>query len=772
MCACERLRPQAGQGACPTECKVMTMKWTWLGIGLIGLLALLVAACAQNWEPEPGDLDPEVNVALGKLVEYAPAPNYGLTAKSDTDATDLTDGVLSDHPRGHLWFDSKCVGWSYGGRYNLAVDLAEVYPIRELAIRIQGGSPQAGVTTPVWMELVVSDDGKLYRLAGEYSTFRDGDNEEFGVPAYEGTAWVHRFRFKDLKTRGRFVGLRLYGGGLTVADEMYVFRGDHDPDTCDMDALPVTDFSVSGPQMYFHKPYVCFTTNLTTPNPIGMVMPAEAEAEDVTVALDLPKGTRLVTGGLGGNEFDVAAGEQIEGGAFTRYELQTAVEKNTKTWGRIFIGGDWRDGQEGKLRYRLTRSTGEPGPLISVPLRAIEVPPTPQPEQLVVGLSWYGLDALRTWPDGLSAFKALGMNTVTSFVHWMREDEQWKFWDECAAEGFKRLNIDSTFHRMAKNDEIYCQFEDGTHGSRLCPSYRGEYYQKEIQRVAQQCARAKPDYLFADIELWSWRGPVDSRKCTRCQADFAKSGLDSWEDWQLAKGFEMWSDVVKAVRAAVKEAGAPEVEFGVYDWRAGKDYQFTWPFDRLYPDYLQSSQVSTYTPLFPYHIALIGDEVREDREGLPKADVLPWITPGDAGTFSGDSFRYALLECFANGARGMNFWSGRLWDAELLAAYARVVRDVAPVEDLIINGELLEGAEVAEPARVSGIVNGDEMMVLVADYLRPAPTEVSVKLPVRKPSVVVDLDTAEEVGKIAPGEALTVPLPGERARLLHVKPEG
>ena len=39
-------------------------------------LAVLAAACAQDephpgWQPEPGDLDPAQNLALGKEYEYA-----------------------------------------------------------------------------------------------------------------------------------------------------------------------------------------------------------------------------------------------------------------------------------------------------------------------------------------------------------------------------------------------------------------------------------------------------------------------------------------------------------------------------------------------------------------------------------------------------------------------------------------------------------------------------------------------------------------------------
>jgi hypothetical protein len=740
---------------------------------LISIAASLILLWFDIGYGDSRDTDPKMNLALGKPVQYAPSPNYELTAKNNTDTTDLTDGVLSDQRRGHLWFDSKCVGWSYANRCNLALDLREVCPIDEVAIRIQGGSPQAGICTPVWTELLISDDGNIYRLAGEYSTFREGDESQLGVPKYEGKAWVHRFRFRNLRTRARFVGLRMYMTGLTVADELYVFRGDHDPQECDLDALPATDFSVNSPQMYFHKPYLCFTTNVNTPNPVGLITPPQARAEDVTVTMDLPRGTRLIGGALGGTQISGTMGEQVDGGAFTRYRLVANAANSTNHWGRIFIGGNWPDKQTGQLRYSVRRASGATTPAISVPLRAIQVRPTPQPEKIVVGFGWYSLQGVKSWPDGLASLRKLGINTISSFVHWMKDDDEelWSFWDQCAKRGFRRLNIDSTFHRMRKADDIYCQFEDGTHGSKLCPSYRGTRYQDEVRRVADQCARARPDYLFCDIEIWGWRGPVDAQKCTRCKADFKASGSKSWEQWKLQKGYQMWTDVVKSVRDAVKEADGPEIEFGVYDWRAGKAYQFTWPFDRLYPKYLQSSQVSTYTPLYPYHIALVGDECREDRANLPRPDVIPWITPGNAGTFSGQRFRYALLECFANGARGVNFWSNKIWDAELMAAYARVIRSIAPVEGLIISGKLLDGAEIESPGRISGVVSGNEMLVLAADYLGAGPTELDIKLTVKSTCIVTDLDTREKLGHVSNGRPLTISLNTERARLLHVKPK-
>ena len=150
----------------------------------------------------------------------------------------------------------------------------------------------------------------------------------------------------------------------------------------------------------------------------------------------------------------------------------------------------------------------------------------------------------------------------------------------------------------------------------------------------------------------------------------------------------MWRDLLTAARAAVAEAGGPRFEIGGYDFRPGPAYQGVWSVDRLYPEWMQSSQVSTYTCLYPYHVELIGNEVREDRRRLPKSDVLPWLTPGDAGTFPGECLQWALLECYTNGARGVYFWSGRVWDTESLIAYNHVVRAIAPVERLILEGEL------------------------------------------------------------------------------------
>lgn len=198
-----------------------------------------------------------------------------------------------------------------------------------------------------------------------------------------------------------------------------------------------------------------------------------------------------------------------------------------------------------------------------------------------------------------------------------------------------------------------------------------------------------------------------------------------------------------------------------------------WPFARLYPNDVGESQVSTYSSLNPCDLAYVGDEVRADRAQLPRSDVVPWLTPGDAGTFSGEAFRWALLECFTNGARGIYFWSGRLWDAESLAAYGDVIRALAPVEDVIVDGGLVgDAATVRGRGRLSGMRRGGEMVLLVADYERHTAGQVEVCLSLSRPAAVVDLLSGQVVSPRLPvGEqTLELPLDGARARLLHVKP--
>ncbi|MFP4055997.1 MAG: hypothetical protein ACLF0G_03920 [Candidatus Brocadiia bacterium] len=735
----------------------------------------LLAFCVVLMACGPGGAAERQNLALGRKVAFAPAPNYRLTAKGGTDATDLTDGKLSSREDQRLWFDPAAVGFSYAGLVQMAVDLGAQAPVGEVAVRFQGGSPQAGICFPGFVHLLASSDGVRYYRVASCSRWSPSGRARYGVPPNEGEPWVHTLRFGKADVRARYIGLAFYGAGLSASDELWVYEGERE--ACRPPSHgATTDFSLRAPRIYFHKPELYLPNNINAPTPIGLIVPPGFQKTEATLTIDMPKRHRIAGGHLGGTSAAGAATERV--GSATRYTFQVELAESDKAWGRLYLRSDRSTGRRGWLRYQLRWPGGEGLPR-EIHVHSFRVPSPPTPRRLVTGLGWWSLRDTLEWPEALQAFRTLGFNTLPLFARYtdLDDPEVQATVQRFREAGFRILNIDSPFHHMLakageQRAELTCQFPDGTHGEAFCPSYRGPLYEAELDRVARQTAAVRADLLCCDIELWSWRGPVDAPKCTRCQARFQASGAEDWQAWQLDQGEAIWRQLASRVRAACARAGAPEPQLGVYDWRPGHDYQRFWPFDRLYPQCLSSSQPSTYTPLDPYHLELIGDETRADRARLPRSDVLPWLTPGDAGTFPGEHFTYALLECFANGARGTLFWSGRVWDPETLAGYAEALRIVAPVEDVVVDGELASGVRCRPPMRVSGMRRGREMFLLVADYRSDQRRFVSLELPLGGPLVVRDLKTGREVVRLAEGQRrFRLAVGDDLARALHVEPQ-
>ncbi|HID07857.1 MAG TPA: hypothetical protein EYP10_12010, partial [Armatimonadetes bacterium] len=486
------------------------------------LLALMTASELAELPLMKG----RINLAAGRPVVFSPAPNYYLTKRGNTDTTDLTDGRLTQREDRHMWFESLAVGWSYAGRVNLAVDLGQVASIDEIAIRFLGGSPQHGISFPGWIEAFVSEDGDKFFKVGECSRWRKGDFARFGVPDDGGKAWVHCLRFANLNVRGRWVGLRFYGTGLTCSDELYVFGRKVNQAVSKKPLGPPSGFTVSHPQPYFHKPKLVFIANLPAPVPLGIVMPETVQRQGkLQLTLELPKGVELRGGHVGDVSLNEISPQNLQDG-YKRWTFVASISASNKTWGRLYLEApSWRDGQMGQLRYQWSYGNWR-SPTLHVPIQARHVPRAPRLKRILTCLGWWSSRSSTQWPDVLQVWRHLGLNGFPLFTRWIPkgvDSPEWKLMEEARRQGFFIVGIDSPFHRLLnrrkRESEIYCQFEDGTHGKRLCPSYRGRFYHEEIQRLAMECAEVRPNFLSLDIELWTWRGPVDSRKCRRCRED-------------------------------------------------------------------------------------------------------------------------------------------------------------------------------------------------------------------------------------------------------------
>lgn len=684
----------------------------------------------------------------------------------------MTDGQFSDAQNNWLWRDRTGVAeWKYEGIIHMAVDLEEPHRISEIAIRLLGGSYEwggQGKSFPSLVEAFVSQDGKNYIKVGEFSRWKEGDFEKFSVPGDDGTAWVHNLQFQDMDVTGRWVGLRVYGHGMAATDELTVLGR---PETEGEEANSArrgepSGFTIHSPYLYFHKPYIELATNAVLPVPVGLRAPSAKRKYALTLTLDVPHGLELAGGSLGTAKIEDLSPELLGDGT-QRYQIRLSGSASHPMWNQkhagkfFFQASGWQDNQQGELVYRFEDDAGWSSPEKRISVRAVEVPEAPRLKKIMASLGWWYVPQTQSWPDALNAFRTIGLNTfafsIAESTDWDEEGSLVTTLREFQEAGFMASVTDLTIRRMEKtyekDPEIFCQFADGEVSNAPCPSYRGPFWEKEVERFANMMATIQPNFHSSDIEIWKAADRADfdfshqakeTRTCTRCQRDFEASGLSNGDVWKRHKGLEMWRELMTAAREAmIERGGSGEFRVSGYNFRPGQTYQTVWNFNMLFnAGLLDHSQVSTYTSLYPYHIAWIGDRVREDREKVEAngGSVMPWLTPGDAGPLPGEAFQWSLLESFANGADGIWFWSHRLWDAELLIAYNRVIRAIAPVEEVITEGKLIgDAVAIQGPGRVSGMRLGDRMILLVADYAGESEGRLTLELEVPEGSSLRNL---------------------------------
>ncbi len=157
-----------------------------------------------------------INLALHKKVKLHPRPNYRLCTDPQ-DRVQLTDGVYT---QGYFWTRKSTVGWRQALCVIITVDLGKVEPIAGASYSTAAGV--AGVEWPQTILVLVSEDGKSYRLAGDLVRL-DADRSKIPPKGY-GT---HRYWTDKLRARGRYVTFMVSSPGPYIfADEVEVFRGD------------------------------------------------------------------------------------------------------------------------------------------------------------------------------------------------------------------------------------------------------------------------------------------------------------------------------------------------------------------------------------------------------------------------------------------------------------------------------------------------------------------------------------------------------------------
>lgn len=191
-----------------------------LCVAICAAKLMLASADAEAISPTPV---PE-NIALHRPYTMSPQPGYP-DCGDPGDDKQLTDGLdsrsaenlpISGGSTSAIWSLKSTVGWKFTSPAIISIDLGKLQPIGGLSFSTAAGS--AGVSWPQAIKILVSDDGKQWRLVGDLVSL----SAKKYLPPDEG---LHSFVTNDLQTRGRYVALAVDFWTYMFCDEIKVYRG-------------------------------------------------------------------------------------------------------------------------------------------------------------------------------------------------------------------------------------------------------------------------------------------------------------------------------------------------------------------------------------------------------------------------------------------------------------------------------------------------------------------------------------------------------------------
>ncbi len=712
------------------------------------------------------------NLAKGKKVTFSIPTNYKLT-NDENDPFDLTDGKISPSRKELIWFGKEPVGWFGGvsdGGVNFLIDLGEVKNVDRLVIRCLGGEVQKTLGFPKRFEVYVSKDGKNYYRTAMLQKLEEADRElsDFKTSFYlpqNGKAYVYPFEL-DINAETRYVAFTIASaaGGL-FSDELAVIEGN--PRKKDFNAAYKTQsmpFYTKGVLIRPKQNVFALSKNIITP-----VFLTYCDMRSITqrkspmmLELDFPSGITALS--------PKAQKTETYTDKNGKKRVKITMTAVPRPWSGtmlkpMFFKVDKKNAANDKV-YLTSYSSGVEPIRQEFPLQIIDIAPVPQLKRLHVSLAWMGDDDARQYPDFFNAWQTIGFNAVNGFPRYFGSRDKAareNFFAEARKRGMKIIMTDSPIHAMPGKDkkghEMNCLNNTIV---AVCPSYKGDFHKKEVERIKNCVINSKPDYVFFDIEAF-YNSHTTAKKCSRCLAAMKEAKMTSMDNFTKKAVAEKMADFRTAVVEGAKAVNIPAPPIGLYGKGPGT-VDLSQPvlnWELIYPASIAVSQPSLYIGERPY---LVQERIRKTSKLMKNRNIIPWLTAGTYGEMRPQFVEYIALEALLNGAGGMTYYAYWDFDTPLeYAALAKALRMVAPYEDLLMDGELVEIK--VNGVDTSAIRKGDEMLLLVGNYRRPD-MNVSIKLPFRKVISVKDLRDGE---KFTAANSIKLNVPRSSIRLLYVK---
>lgn len=712
------------------------------------------------------------NLAKGKKVTFSIPTNYRLTNDAN-DPYDLTDGKISPSKKELIWFGKEPVGWFGGssdGGVNFLIDLGEVKNVDRMVIRCLGGEVQKTLGFPKRFEVYVSKDGKNYYRTAMLQKLEEADRElsDFKTGFYlpqRGKAYVYPFEL-DINAETRYVAFTIASaaGGL-FADELVVLEGD--PQKANFNAAyktPAQPFYTKGVLIRPKQNEFVLSKNIITPvflTYCDMRVGAQRKSP-MMLELDLPSGVTAIT--------PKAQKEEVYTDKNGKKRVKITMKAVRRPWSgtmlqEMFFKVTGSIAANEKA-YFTSYSKGVEPIRQEFPFHVIDIAPVPQLKRLHVSLAWMGDNDARKYPEFFKAWKTIGFNAVNGFPRYFGSRDKAAreaFFAKVRENGMKVVMTDSPIHAMPGKDkkghEMNCLNNTIV---AVCPSYKGDFHKKEAERIKNCVVISKPDYVFFDIEAF-YNSHTTAKKCSRCLAAMKAAKMTSMDDFTKKVVAEKLADFHDAVVRGAKEINIKTPPIGLYGKGPGtRDLsQPVLKWELLYPQSIAISQPSLYVGERPW---IVQERIRKTSKLLKNRNIIPWLTAGTYGEIRPQFVEYIALEALLNGAGGMTYYA--YWDFDTpreYAALAKALRMIAPYEDLLMDGELVEIP--VKGVDTSAIRKGNEMLLLVGNYRRPD-MNVSIRLPFKKVEAITDLRDGE---KFKAADTIKLNVKRSSIRLLYVR---
>ena len=695
-----------------------------------------------------------VNLARGSKITFEPSPELSLTKKGGTDALDLIDGEFGS-PDDQLWYDRRAVAWFKAtGGVTILADLGSVKPVKKGVIRINGGKLN-WITFPSRLEIWASKDGKnfyrgqaLRKTAVNESAMSNWKDLYYlpETPDNSGTMYVYPFEL-SVCADARYIAFRApdYTAIAMVSDELAIIQATPE----DRKAPGYNALYKKDPEPVMHKNVIIrprmdqfyVSKGIYTPNILQMDARKTDESGKAGYIIDLPASVTY-KGCKSWPSYTRKAVRTEQKGSRVRYHfLADTSLKNLKNitsrygLGPFYFSVDPKAVVPEKEMYAEFTSlyNGKVEFVKRMPLKFLEMPKVPAMKKIKIDL-WIDNRYAAGWPEYIKVQKHIGINSI-SFSPWMAESQKGFAYliEDAHKNGLSvRLQMSPTMmwrYTFKNTTEYRC-----TSGNTVCClAYRGPYFQKFLDVMAEKVRDFPAEYITFDEESWEPNRLNASMKCTRCDALRKSKGM-TWEEyfnWAQAEYLKYYKGAV-AKGAAAAGRKPPRIGFynlspiAFFSFRGGKT-EFL-GYSRLFPRYSDEVQPSYYAR----DTAGLHTTIRKVWKVVKNPEItIPWITGGAGahreGAYSNRTGQH-LLESLMNGAGGVQYFYFEGFESPLDYFYhARSMKQLAPYENIIMHGSLDEKFKGSNPNLVyTSRTYGKQTLILVGNYAAISPAETVI----------------------------------------------